>query len=352
MIIKRCFGYGRNVKETVVAFTSTFHRQHLRYMELLNITVDDLNLALEQILHMQTEASSLIDHLVNRPKRSLLPFGGLFSFLFGTADRNDLDSLKADIKQLYQNQMDQTNVLNDVISITNVSRGLINENIKKINNIVDTIINLNQTIKHIAGQLEPLYTARKFMFMHSEFISHHTGIRMVTRQIADDIESIRSYLSTFTICKITPQIIDPKHLRQELIKINKQLPSKITLPGNPRTNIWHYYKFFTATALIDDSQLILMIRIPLLDTDSTVTFYKVYNLPIYNATIGKSLSYQLEGSNLAITEDNNYVSILTKAEFIQCTLAQGHFCNLNTALYHIDYSNWCLVAMFLKKIIE
>ena len=149
--------------------------------------------------------------------------------------------------------MDQTNVLNDVISITNVSRGLINENIKKINNIVDTIMNLNQTIKHIAGQLEPLYTARKFIFMHSEFISHHTRIRMVTRQIADDIELIRSYLSTFTTGKITPQIIDPKHLRQELIKINKQLPPKITLPGNPRTNIWHYYKFLTVTPLIDDS---------------------------------------------------------------------------------------------------
>ena len=102
------------------------------------------------------------------------------------------------------------------------------------------------------------------MFMHTEFISHHTRIRMVTRQIADDIESIRSYLSTFTTGKITPQIIDPKHLRQELINIHKQLLPKITLPGNPRTNIWHYYKFLTVTPLIDDSHLILMIRIPLL----------------------------------------------------------------------------------------
>ena len=141
--LRSVFSYGRNVKETVVAFKSTFHRQHPRYMELLNITVDDLNLALDEILHMQTEASNLIDHLADRHKRSLLPFGGLFSFLFGTADQNDLDSVKADIKQLYRNQMDQTNVLNDVISITNVSRGLINENIKKINNIIDTIINLN-----------------------------------------------------------------------------------------------------------------------------------------------------------------------------------------------------------------
>ena len=113
-----------------------------------------------------------------------------------------------------------------------------------------------------------------------------------------------------------------------MIKINKQLPPKITLSGNPRTNIWHYYKFLTVTPLIDDSQLILMIRIPLLDTDSTMTLCKAYILPIYNPTIGKSLSYQLEGSNLATTTDNNYVSILTEAEFIQCTLAQGHFLQL------------------------
>ena len=110
-----------------------------------------------------------------------------------------------------------------------------------------------------------------------------------------------------------------------MIKINKQLPPKINLPGNPRTNIWHYYKSLTVTQLIDDSQLILMIRIPLLDTDSTMTLNKVYNLSIYNPTMGKSLSYQLEGSNLAITKDNIYISILTEAEFIQCTLTQGHF---------------------------
>ena len=56
--LRSVFSYGRNVKETVVAFKSTFHRQHPRYMKLLNITVDDLNLAIDEILHMQTEASN------------------------------------------------------------------------------------------------------------------------------------------------------------------------------------------------------------------------------------------------------------------------------------------------------
>ena len=95
-----------------------------------------------------------------------------------------------------------------------------------------------------------------------------------------------------------------------------------------------------------------MVRIPLLDTDCSNTLYKAYNLPSYNPTIGKSLKYNLEGPNLAVTKDNNDVTILSEAEFIQCTLAEGHFCSLNTALYHVDYSKLCLVAMFLNKLTE
>ena len=142
-------------------------------------------------------------------------------------------------------------------------------------------------------------------------------------------------------------MIDPTHLRQELLKISKQLPPKITLPEDPTINIWHYYRFLTVTPMISGNQLLLMIKIPLLDSDSTMTLYKIHNLPIYNPDIGKSLSYKLEGSNLTATKDNSYATILTEAEFIQCTLVQGHFCSLNTALFHIDYSKWCLAAMFL-----
>ena len=111
--------------------------------------MDDMTLALDEITNMQFEASNLIGHIQNRNKRSLLPLGGLFRFLFGTENQADLDAIKTDIKQLHQNQMDQTNVLNVIITITNVSRCLINENIKKSNNIIVTIISLNQTIHYI-----------------------------------------------------------------------------------------------------------------------------------------------------------------------------------------------------------
>ena len=94
------YDYGIKVKEKVADFETTF--QHERCTFLLNMTIDDLNFALDEILNMQTEASNLIDHISNRNKRSLLLFGGLFGFLFGTASEDDLNSIKSDVKQLYQ----------------------------------------------------------------------------------------------------------------------------------------------------------------------------------------------------------------------------------------------------------
>ena len=95
---------------------------------------------------------------------------------------------------------------------------------------------------------------------------------------------------------MTPVLVDPHNLRKELIKINKQPPTSLSLPEDPITNIWHYYKFLTVTPVIQDEKLIMMIRIPLIDLDSSMTLFRIYNLSIFNHEIGKSLKYRLEGN--------------------------------------------------------
>ena len=91
-----------------------------------------------------------------------------------------------------------------------------------------------------------------------------------------------------------------------------------------------------------------MIRLPLVDLDSGMNLYKIYNLPIYHHNMGTSLKYQLERTNLAETKDNTYATILSDTEFIRCTLGEGHVCNLNIGLYHVDTNQWCVTAMFFK----
>ena len=114
------------------------------------------------------------------------------------------------------------------------------------------------------------------------------------------------------------------------------------------TNVWHYYRFLTLSPVTHGNKLVLMIRIPLIDLASGMNLYKIYNLPTYSHHIGKSLKYQLEGTNLAVTKDNKNATILTDTEFIRCILADRHFCHLNTGLYHVDTNQWCVTTMFFK----
>ena len=200
----------------------------------------------------------------------------------------------------------------------------------------------------IMNWLRPLFSAQRFLLLHTEMLIHHSRIRTLLGQMQTGTSQVKAYLNIHITGKLTPFITDCVHLRQELLQINKQLPTGLSLPENPHGNVWHYYRFLTMNPAIHGGKLVLMIRIPLTDLDSVMTLYKIYNVLIYNHHISKSLKYLLEGTNLAITKDNKYAAILSDMEFAKCTLADRHFCTLNTGLYHVDTSRWCVTALFFK----
>ena len=142
------------------------------------------------------------------------------------------------------------------------------------------------------AQLKPLFSARRFLILHSEFSLHHSRIRFLIRQMRSDLYLIKQYLNVHATGGLNTDIIDPTHLRGELLNIGKQLPVRLSLPEDPKENIWHYYKFLTVTPLSHGDNLILMIRVPLIDTDSGMKLYKTYNLHIFHQNLGKSLQYK------------------------------------------------------------
>ena len=181
-----------------------------------------------------------------------------------------------------------------------------NENIVKINQIISTITFLNDTMDSIMNQLRPLFSAGRFLLLHTEMLIHHARIRSLLGLMQADTAQIREYLKIHISGKLTPSITDPVHLRQELLQINKQLPARLSLPEDSHSSVWHYYRFLTVNPVIHGGTLVLMIRILLHDQDSAMHLCKIYNLPIYNHNIGKSILYVSEGTNLAITKDSKY----------------------------------------------
>ena len=103
-----------------------FDKTHEHLIRLILYDVNSSITAINEAHDNFSDLTGMIHNENSRHKRSLLPLGGLFSFLFGTADQEDLDEIKRDVKTIYDNQMKQAEVLRDIISITNVSRTLIN----------------------------------------------------------------------------------------------------------------------------------------------------------------------------------------------------------------------------------
>ena len=73
--------------------------------------------------------------------------------------------------------MDQTNILNEKVTVTNIYRGLINENRAKVNLIIDTLLWINETIISIEAHIKHLFSAKIFFLLNSESMIHHTRLK-------------------------------------------------------------------------------------------------------------------------------------------------------------------------------
>ena len=342
--------YTRSIAGSLAHLQSEREFDH-HHRHLIELTRQDVNKSIMTLDNTYDKLLQICDYIQShskRYKRSLLPFGHFFSFLFGTADQEDLDSIKAKVKTIYDNQVNQAQVLNDIVTITNVSRSLINENRVLINGMIQTVITLNSTLKEIQHDLFLLLTTRKFLLTHAETLIHSHRLNLAVNDLVNDIKIVEQYMTMFSSGELNPNLISPEMLIKELVNIQKQLPPSIKLPEDPTQNIWHYYNFLSVSHTTYDDKILILIKLPLIDHDSSLDLYRIYNLPIFNPSLNKALIYQLEANTLAVSRDGNYATIPTESEFLECTLASGHFCNLRSALYHMQSSKMCIIALFLK----
>ena len=124
------------------------------------------------------------------------------------------------------------------------------------------------------NQLKPLFTARRFFLLHKKLLILHSRIRSPLGQMKTNTALIKTYLNIHITGKLSPTITDPVHFRQELLRINKQLPARLSLPEDPHTNVWNYYRFLTVTPATHGNKRVLIIRIPLIELDSGMNLYK------------------------------------------------------------------------------
>ena len=165
-----------------------------------------------------------------------------------------------------------------------------------------------------------------------------------------DVNSLYEYMRASASQELNPMIIPPDILKKILHKIIEEIRSnaRLKLCKDPETNIWSYYGTVKLTPIVLQGYLMLILTVPLIDHSLQKNLYKVHNIPMLHPTLNVHAQYELEGTYLTTLMEGMFISLPMALDVKLCLVTNGHLCMFDQALYPVEYTSWCIYALFIN----
>ena len=135
-------------------------------------------------------------------------------------------------------------------------------------------------------------------------------------------------------------------LTEMLYQIESELPPNMHLPI-PSSDPLHFYRYLRSHVLVEESQFLLRIDVPIQDRAQQIQIYKIINLPV---PVGNySMRYTMDNKYLGVTYDRTKVMDISEDQFKLCKEANGQFCPLTTPLQLLMNPPLCVAALYTKN---
>ncbi|KAH3755679.1 hypothetical protein DPMN_190377 [Dreissena polymorpha] len=297
--------------------------------------------------------------LSHTQKRSLLPLGGFFKFLFGTADDSDIRNIQTHVNQLQESQKTIIHVLQNSLSILNVTQQHITENRHSINTLISTLRQLEDKIMHTHERLQAMTHAVQ------DYTVNYNSLKIMIDELRQAVFHASLYLETFkgqlnmlSTGKLFPSLISPIHLKDVLLDIATKVPNNLQLPANPKTDLWHYYQSTSTTVVMSPTTIIITMDIPLLEIGASFEVYEVFNFDMPYSPINETINdnkihynmsarYELETKGFLIDQARNHYCLLTNNELKTCQARRT--CDVQSPFYQVDMSKLCVIAIMINN---
>lgn len=344
-----------NITDAIIfRFRGPKQDSFLNTMKNLRKEVDSLYKSLDGILQNFNGYRSL----GSRSRRSVIPvIGRIMSFLFGTISESDLDDVRRGINDLSKNQQEIIHVLEEQITLLNVSRVQITENRNAIIDLVKCVNLFDMRIRKLATEIQKqLQHVEMFVNLYSQLDLILSDIKDTLQRATFYLENLRLELNMLTLDHLSPSTITPGSLKSLLIQIKTKLPSTLKLPEDPEANIWYFYRTLTCTTVLENDKILVLISIPLLDYNGEFDVYKVYNIPVplhknfsKNSKLPDMVAkYNIEYSGLLINKDRSQYAPLTEHELQTCGNTLIKYCTPKNAVLPVNLHRLCILALFFK----
>ena len=344
--------------EIVKVITGFYRRSNLTgYVETflsLHVEVDLLTDTYKSVYENFNEYQTLSENK-QKYKRSLIPIiGQLMSTLFGTVSENDLENIDRNIKALAVNQKQIIHDLDVSLSVLNLTRMQDAENRRSIMDLIFIIQKLDDKIRLLERTFEQKFVRlEQFIHTYLQFKMIFDEIRLTTQNAVFYLESLKSELNMLPLHHLSTNTISHKDLKDLLIEVESKLPNNFELPKNPRKVIWYFYKTLTCITYLENNEIRIILKIPLVNTKEEYDVYKVHNLPLpllSNNQTNMLLKYSLENEMLLISKDKAKFSLLSESASQMCNSYHFQFCNPETAFYQTKINTFCVIALFMQNV--
>ena len=153
---------------------------------------------------------------------------------------------------------------------------------------------------------------------------------------------------------LSTNTISQKDLKELLTEVESKFPNNFELPRSPRKDIWCFYKTLTCITYLEDNEIRIVLKIPLINTREEYEVYKIHNLllPMHRVHPNQTdvlLKYSLETEMLMISKDKANFSLLSESAFQMCNSYHFQFFNPETAFYQTNINKFCVIALFRQN---
>ncbi|XP_053397042.1 uncharacterized protein LOC128556334 [Mercenaria mercenaria] len=296
-----------------------------------------------------------------RNKRSILGLGSVFKFLFGTADNDEVQVIKHNVVRLANTQKSIIHILENNLSILNISRSHISENRQSINELIQALQQVDEKMKKWQGRME------KQIEQIQGYTINYNNLQLIIDEIKQTVFYAKAHLSEFksqldilSAGRVFPGLLSPFHLRALLVEIQNQAPKTYALPADPSTDLWKYYQFLRSSTMIAEDKIIINIHVPLIDFNSRFDVYRIHNFELPYSNINRSsipqssqvhlvAKYDLEFSALLFNRERTKFAVILPSELESCKSSFTQFCQVRSPFYQASMSELCVTALFLRN---
>ena len=345
--ILHAVAYNYNKRE-LIEYVETFKSLQIE-VDLLTDTYQSIYKTFEDYKTLHKDSK--------RVKHSILPFvGQLMSTLFGTISESDLENINENINILAKNQEQIVHDLDMSLSVLNMTRIQVSENRRSIMDLIICIQKLDEKILKLQENLERKLT-RLGQFIHTylQFQMIFDEIKMTIQNAIFYIGNLKTELNMLALNHLSTSTISPRDLKTLLVEIQSKLAMNYELPKNPNIDIWYFYKTLLCMTYMENDQIRIVLKIPLINTKEKYDIFKVHNIPVpfYNTSILDEVKhclvkYELEAGLLLFSKNREEYAFLSENDYYMCNRHKLHFCNPKAIIYPTNMNKLCVVALFMK----